>query len=160
MNVVLTKPLFDWNALEESPTIRTIRQILGAIPDGKLLASLRVHRGLGRDDYPFPALWGSVLLKVILRHPNQEACLAELRRNRDLWRLIGIETEKKAPKKWNITRFLAVLGSEPHFTILREMFGEMVGGLGKEVEDLGEQATGDATHLNAREGRSMERRCG
>ena len=156
MNVLLTKPMFEWNGLEDSPTIQTIRKILDSIPDGRLLESLRRHRGLGRNDYLIPRLWGTVLLRGILRHERMESCLAELRRNRDLRRVIGIETEDQVPHDYNISRFMLVLGSEPHFTIVREMFGEMVVGLGKEVEDLGEQATGDATHLNGRAGRSEE----
>jgi hypothetical protein len=150
MNVQLTKPLFEWDALEDSPTVRTIRALLDSIPDAELLASLRTHRGHGRADYPVHVLWGTLLVKVLLRHVHMEDCLAELRRNRDLRRVIGIEV----PKKWNMTRFQETLGREPHRSLLREIFDEMARGLSERVEDLGEQVSGDATVLSARGRRS------
>jgi len=35
------QPLFAWECLEDSPSLRTIRQALAMIPDGKLLESFR-----------------------------------------------------------------------------------------------------------------------
>ena len=52
-----TKRLFAWECLEDSPALRTVREALSAIPDGKLLDSLRFSRGRGRDDYPVEVLW-------------------------------------------------------------------------------------------------------
>ena len=112
------KPLFDWGALEDSPSLQTIKDLLAALPDGKLLDSLRFARGKGRNDYPVHVLWGVVVLRVALRHVSTEAVLAELRRNEGLRRLIGIESERGVPKAWNISRFEDVLGQEPHGTDL------------------------------------------
>jgi hypothetical protein len=47
-----TRPLFDWDALEDSPSLQTIRDLLAALPDAKLLESLRHARGKGRYEYP------------------------------------------------------------------------------------------------------------
>jgi hypothetical protein len=58
MRVAVTKPLFAWDCLEDNPSLRTIREFLRAIPDGRLLESLRSHRGRGRDEYPVEAEWG------------------------------------------------------------------------------------------------------
>lgn len=33
------KPLFAWDCLEDSPSLRTIRELLASLPDGKLLDS-------------------------------------------------------------------------------------------------------------------------
>lgn len=107
-------------------------------------------RGRGRDDYPVQARWGVVLLTIALRHPTFEACLEELGRNAELRRLIGIASEDQVPKKWNVSRFLDVLGHEPHHTRLREVFDQMAQRLGRAVGDLGRHAAGDATALNAR----------
>ena len=52
MKIHISKPLFAWECLEDSPTIETIRQLLEAIPDQDLIASLEAARGKGRDDYP------------------------------------------------------------------------------------------------------------
>jgi hypothetical protein len=144
------KPLFDWDALEDSPSLQTIKDLLAALPDAKLLDSLRRARGKGRNDYPVHVLWGVVVLRVVLRHVTTEAVLAELRRNDGLRRLIGIESEAGVPKAWNISRFEEVLGQEPHRTLLKEVFDVLIRRLGVAVADLGKDSAGDATGLSAR----------
>jgi len=144
------KPLFAWDCLEDSPSLRTIKDLLATLPDGKLLQSLRAARGKGRDDYPVSVLWGVVVLRVALRHLTTEATLAELRRNEGLRRIIGIESEAAVPKKWNMSRFEDVLGQEPHRTFLKEIFNVLIQNLGVAVGDLGRDTAGDATDLAAR----------
>lgn len=158
MYVHTTAPLFPWDALEDSPSLKTLRQLLAAVPDGKLLESLRLARGRGRNDCPVHVLWGVLLLTIALRHPGIEPCLCELGRNKELRELIGIESEGKVPKKWNLSRFLEVLGSEPHRTLLHEVFDAMAFRLGLAVEDLGAHTAGDATALNARRTQSAQGR--
>ena len=116
MQLANCQPLFAWDALEDSPSLGTIKRFLATIPDAPLLDSLRQARGHGRDDHPVPVLWGVLLLTIVLRHVHFEACLAELRRNDDLRALIGIprDEEDKVPDGWNVSRFLHVLGQEPH----------------------------------------------
>jgi len=144
------KPLFDWDSLEDSPSQQTIKDLLAALPDTKLLDSLRRARGKGRNDYPVHVLWGVVVLRVALRHTTTEAVLDELRRNGDLRRLIGIASEKDVPNSWNISRFEEVLGQEPHRTYLKEIFNVLIQHLGVAVSDLGKNSAGDATALSAR----------
>jgi hypothetical protein len=150
MRIAITKPLFAWDSLEDSPSLHTIQQLLALLPDGRLLQGLRDSRGRGRDDYPVSVLWGVVLLRIVLRHVSFEAVLAELRRNAGLAAWIGISSEKEVPKAWNVSRFLEVLGREPHRTRLQEMFEEMVRRLGQVVPDLGRHSAGDSTALHAR----------
>jgi hypothetical protein len=145
-----TKPLFAWDSLEDSPSLNTIKDLLAAIPDGKLLNSLRAARGKGRNDYSISVLWGVVVLRIALRHVTTEAMLAELRRNEGLRRLIGIESERGVPKPWNISRFEEVLGQEPHRSLLKDVFDVLIQRLGIEVTDLGRNTAGDATALSAR----------
>src|SRR4051794_17894682 len=144
------KPLFAWDCLEDSPSLQTIKDLLAALPDAKLLNSLRNARGKGRDDYPVSVLWGVVVLRVALRHVTIEAMLAELRRNDGLRRLIGIESEAGVPKPWNMSRFEEVLGQEPHRSLLKAVFDELIARLGVAVADLGVNTAGDATALSAR----------
>jgi Transposase DDE domain/Transposase domain (DUF772) len=144
------KPLFAWDCLEDSPALQTIKDLLAALPDGKLLNSLRAARGKGRDDYPVSVLWGVVVLRVALRHITTEAVLAELRRNEGLRRIIGIESESGVPNKWNMSRFEDVLGQEPHRTLLKDVFNVLIQRLGIAVVDLGRDTAGDATNLSAR----------
>jgi hypothetical protein len=150
MIVHSAKPLFAWDDLEDSPSLQTIKDLLAALPDAKLLNSLRNARGKGRDDYPVSVLWGALVLRVALRHVTTEAVLGELRRNEGLRRLIGIASEAGVPKPWNMSRFEEVLGQEPHRTLLKTVFNELIVRLGVAIEDLGVATAGDATALSAR----------
>lgn len=150
MNIPATQPLFAWSCLEDCPTLQTIHQFLDTVPDQDLLSGLRVARGHGRDDYPVERLWRVVLLTIALRHTSFNACLAELHRNPALCRLLHINTEDHIPNGWNVSRFLDVLGTEPHLTALRGIFDHLTKRLGLAVPDLGRHTAGDATALNAR----------
>jgi len=158
MHIQATKPLFAWDSLEDSPTFKTIQQLLKVIPDQALLDSLRVARGKGRDDVPVRVAWGVLVLSVALRHPTIEACLGELRRNESLRKLIGIESEEAVPQKWNLSRFLDRMGQEPHLAQLHGIFDAMIQRLGSVVPDLGRHTAGDATSLNARRNLTGSRR--
>jgi Transposase DDE domain len=152
MLLATTEPLFPWDALDDCPSLGTIRRVLAAIPDQPLLDSLRLHRGKGRDDCPIPVLWGVIVLTILLRHVNFAACLAELTRNDDLRVLIGLPRDdaSQVPKPWNVSRFLEVLGQPPHLDHLRAVFDHLVQRLGQTVPDLGVHTAGDASALNAR----------
>lgn len=152
MLLATSQPLFPWDALEDSPSLATIKQLLAALPDATLLDGLRRARGHGRDDHPVSVLWGVLVLTILLRHVHFEACLADLRRNDDLRALIGIprDDESKVPDSWNVSRFLHVLGQEPHRTHLQDIFNVMVTRLGVAVPDLGSHTAGDSAALNAR----------
>jgi hypothetical protein len=143
-------PLFAWGQLEDHATLRTIRDFLNAVPDQPLLDGLRAARGKGRDNYPVPLLWRVVLLTILLRHVSFNACLAELHRNPALCRLLDISEEAGIPNGWNLSRFLDVLGQEPHLTALRRVFDHLTRQLGLAVPDLGRHTAGDATALAGR----------
>jgi hypothetical protein len=96
-----------------------------------------------------------VLLTIILRHVSIAACLDELHRHDALGRLIGIASEEQIPKAWNLSRFLDVLGQEPHLTNLRATFDAMVERLGAVIPDLGQHTAGDSAALNARRSRQQ-----
>src|SRR3954449_13452736 len=150
MVIPAAKPLFAWDELEDSPSLRTVKEILDALPDAKLLDSLRRARGKGRNDYPVRVLWGVVVLRVALRHLTTEAVLGELRRNAGLRALLGIDSERGVPKPWNISRFEDTLGREPHRALLKEVFNVLIERLGVAVPTLGVDTAGDATALSAR----------
>ena len=63
-----TRRLFAWEALEDGPTIRTIRKLLEVIPDERFLASLTKGRGRGRNDVPVQVAWRILVLTAALRH--------------------------------------------------------------------------------------------
>lgn len=101
-------------------------------------------------------MWGTLLLTIALRHTMIEQCLAELRRNESLRRLIGIESEDAVPKKWSMSRFLAVLGQEPHLSAVRALFDRVIQRLGEVVPDLGRHTAGDSTGLSARRSEAVK----
>jgi hypothetical protein len=142
--------LFAWGQLEDHPTLLTIRDFLDTVPDQRLLDGLQAARGKGRNDYPLVLLWRVVLLTILLRHVSFNACLAELHRNPALCRLLGIQGEPDIPNGWNLSRFLDVLGREPHLTALRQVFDSLARRLGTAVPDLGRHTAGDATALAGR----------
>jgi hypothetical protein len=150
MSTHAAQPLFAWGTLEDCPTLQTIRALLDTIADQDLLAGLRAARGHGRNDYPVERLWRIVLLTIALRHASFNACLAELHRNPALCRLLDIASEDQIPNGWNLSRFLDVLGQEPHLGAVRAIFAHLVRRLGQAVPDLGRHTAGDATALNAR----------
>lgn len=125
MKIHISRPLFAWECLEDSPTIKTIRQLLEAVPDQDPIASLEAAQGKGRDDHPIRTLWGVVVLAVGLRHPTFKHCPSELRRNQSLRKLIGIESEERVPRKWNVSGLLDTLGQTPHRDSLYGIFDAM-----------------------------------
>lgn len=159
MKIAITKPLFAWDALEDSPALKSVRVLLEAIPDYALLQSLRQARGKGRDDYPVEVLWGTLVLAVALRHISTDACIEDLQRNPALRLLIGIESEDQVPDADNMSRFLARLGEEPHLTHLRAVFDTMAKRLGLAVSDLGKDTAGDSTGLAGRAALSKKLQC-
>jgi hypothetical protein len=150
MKIHITRPLFAWACLEDSPSLVTLREVLALFPDAALLTALREARGKGRDDYPVEVLWGTLLLQIILRHATMEACLGELRRNPPLRALIGIKDEGAVPGPDNMSRFLKRLGEPDLLLLLTAAFEGMVGQLAEAVPDLGVHTAGDSTGLSAR----------
>ena len=121
-------------------------------PTPRSVEGLRRARGRGRDDFPVSLLWGVAVLTPLLRHASYDACLAEVRRNPALQRLLGIETDDQIPHHWNLSRFLDVLGHPAHLAAMRACFDAMVRRLAEVVPDLGRRTAGDATALSARRG--------
>lgn len=150
MYIHAAQPLFAWGQLEDHPTLVTIRDFLEAVPDQQLIAGLQAARGKGRNDYPLLRLWRVLLLTIALRHVSFNACLAELHRNPALCRLLDIASEEEIPNGWNLSRFLDVLGQEPHLTALRQVFDALAQRLGTAIPDLGRHTAGDATALAGR----------
>jgi hypothetical protein len=150
MLIHAAQPLFAWGELEDCPTLATIHDALRTVPDQQLLDGLVQARGHGRDDYPVARLWHIVLLTILLRHHSFNDCLAELHRNPSLCRLLGITAEEQIPNSHNLSRFLDVLGQEPHLTALRHIFDALACPLSRAVPELGRHTAGDATALSGR----------
>src|SRR3954453_1873300 len=156
MRLFATDPLFAWLRLEDHPQLSTLAQLLQVLPDQQLLDGLRRARGRGRNDFPVERLFSVVVLTVVLRHQSFESCIAEMHRNPSLCRLVGIACVEHIPNAWNVSRFLDVLGQEPHLSRLRVVFDHLVVRLGRAVPELGRHTAADATGLNARPKKDAE----
>ena len=55
MRIAITKPLFAWDSLQDSPSLKTIREFLEVVPDGKLLQR---HPGPGVAQVQRTGLFG------------------------------------------------------------------------------------------------------
>jgi Transposase DDE domain len=150
MRIHATQPLFAWSELEDSPSLTTIRGVLGSLPDQPLLDALRQARGHGRNDYPLEVLWGVVVLSVLCRHVWLNDCLAELHRNPALCRILGIHKVCDIPGPHNLSRFLDLLGRPEPLRALRGVFDTVVTDLGAVVTDLGRQSAGDTSALKGK----------
>lgn len=150
MRLHTTDPLFPWDKLPDTADIASLKNMLDHLPDQPLLWALRRYRGNGRNDYPVHVLWRTHLLRVMLRHPTMEDCLAELRRNPALRQVAGIDETMKVPAPCNMSRFLEVLGRPEHLKLSTAMFEQMARVLGEAVPDLGANLAGDSAALSAR----------
>ena len=150
MRILTTGKLFDWESLDDSPDLKTLRLFLEWLPDGKILHALRLRRYKGRNDYPVQVLWRVHWIRYALRHATMEQCLAELRRNPALRNLALISSVRGVPKPWNVSRFEEVLGEPELLALIRGMFEELIGKLGSVVPDLGRHLAGDSSCLSAR----------
>jgi Transposase DDE domain len=150
MQLFVTDPLFAWARLEDHPQLSTLRHLLEILPDQALIEGLEAARGNGRNDFPIRVLWGVFVFTVALRHTSFASCLDELHRNPALYRLLGIASVDDIPKDYNLSRFVEVVGQEPHLSELRKVFDVLVQRLGVAVPDLGQHTAGDSTGLNGR----------
>ena len=156
MKIHINKPLFAWDCLEASPTLAVLQEFLELLPDEKLLKALQRYRAKGRNDYPVTVCWGICMLRIACRQVTMDGMLQELHRNPVLAYMIGIESEKQIPDKYNMSRFEEVLGLPEHVAMLHEMFNGMVARLAGAVQDLGTHLAGDAAALHARPARKAD----
>src|SRR3981081_1283209 len=122
MQLHTSDPLFAWARLDDHPELSTLKLLLESLPDQALLDGLQRARGHGRDDFPIPVLWGVFVFTIALRHASFVSCLEELKRHPESQGLLGIATVQDIPKDYNLSRFVDVLGQEPHLSELRKVF--------------------------------------
>ena len=151
MIIHAAKPLFAWDCLEDSPSLQTIKDLLAALPDAKLLDSLRTARGKGRNDYPVTVLWGvdracGSPRGISPPRPCSPNCAA----TKDSAGSSASSRRPACPRSGTCRGSRTSLGQEPHRTLLKEIFNVLIRRLGVAVADLGRDTAGDATALSAR----------
>ncbi len=66
MRIHISKPLFAWADLDESPTLNTVREFLESVSGTELMWRLERARGKDPKDNPVRVLWGVILLTTVL----------------------------------------------------------------------------------------------
>jgi len=118
---------------------------------GTRLTEIPMHLTLAKPLFAWDSLEDSPSLatvKTFLASIPDARLLDMLRRYRGRGR--DDEEERHVPKSWNVSRFLDVLGREPHLGELRRIFDAMVQRLGLAVSDLGPRKNSSDCTMAAR----------
>ena len=162
-----------WDVLrndeELPPGLEEAREFLACLEecDGDLVRALELERGHGRDDYPARAMWRFMAVCLFLRHGRFSQMLGELRRSRDLARLLGfnepLPNRFVLPPAYVVSRFHGKLKEERYRLLLKQIHVKTVGLARQEDPTIGQHAAGDATdvrthgHAARKEGEEEER---
>lgn len=99
MTIIQKLHAFSWknfqDDLQNFGDLERFKLAIETIPDGKLIQTLEILRGNGRDDHPLEAMWNSLLSGIVFDHPSIESLRRELRRNAQLREVCGFD-----PLKW------------------------------------------------------------
>lgn len=90
--------LFSWVDVEAHSDLDRLSLVLEYLPDAELIRALEAMRAKGRDDYPVPAMWNSVVAGVVFQHVSVSSLLRELSRNPALMDRCGFEMLPMAKK--------------------------------------------------------------
>jgi len=162
-----------WDVLRKDgdlpPGLEEVREflVLSEECDGELVRALELERGHGRDDYPVRAMWRLMAVSLYLRKGRFSDLLGELRRSRDLARLLGFQeplpNHFEIPSNYVVSRFHKKLKEERYRLLLKQIHVKTVELVRREDPAIGEHAAGDATdvrthgHAARREGEKETR---
>ncbi len=154
---------------ELAPGLREVRDFLEVLGecDQELISALETERANGRDDYPVRAMWRLMAVQLFLRKGLFSDLLGELRRNKDLARLLRFNEplpgEFLQPPAHVLSRFHAKLKQEKYQLMIKKIHAKTVYLLRQEDSTIGEHAAGDSTdirthgHSVRREGKEEEK---
>lgn len=89
MKIVTQISTFDYEEIEILGDLERCKLLINNVPDEKIVEELQKIRGKGRNDYPIPAVWNSILIMPLIECSTVEQLRRELSRNRDLRKLCG-----------------------------------------------------------------------
>lgn len=158
MNIIPQLSLFEESEFENLGDLQRLTNVIGAIPDQKIVARLYKIRGKGRNDWPCEAMWNSFVASFLFEHPTVEALLREMRRNKQLRAICGFEPQAHrqkdgtvkidlVPSKSAYPKFLKNLqdcGKE-----LKEIFDEMVGYMYDNLDGFGQDLMVDGKAIQS-----------
>ncbi len=154
MAIIQELHLFSWKNFQESlqdlGDLERLKLVIETMPDKKLMQTLRVLRGNGRNDHPVAAMWNSVLAGIVYEHVSIESLRRELSRNAQLREMCGfnpLEGVYAVPSKSAYSRFL--LNLVKHESLVREMFDCLVKELSLLFPNFGKNFAGDGKAIES-----------
>lgn len=154
MAIIHERNLFSWKDFQDDAQslgdLERLKLVLETLPDRKLVQTLSILRGNGRNDHPIQAIWNSVLAGIVYEHVSIESLRRELSRNAQLREMCGFDPilgVKAVPSKSAYNRFLAKLME--HETFIREMFDCLVKELTTLVPNFGINLAGDGKAIHS-----------
>ena len=148
MAIIQTLYLFSWkNFQDELQTLGDLERfqlLIETMPDTKLMNTLRGLRANGRNDYPIPAVWNSILAGIVFEHASIASLRRELSRNAQLREMCGFDPilgVNAVPSKSAYNRFLATLLAQE--SLVRDMFNSLVQELRNIFPNFGRNLAGD-----------------
>lgn len=154
MAIIHERNLFSWkdfqNDAQHLGDLERLKLVIETLPDQKLIYTLSLLRGNGRNDHPVQAMWNSILAGIVYEHASIESLRRELSRNAQLREMCGFNPilgAESVPSKSAYNRFLRkLLAHEP---FVREMFDCLVKELTIIFPDFGKNLTGDGKAIHS-----------
>lgn len=154
MAIIHERNLFSWKDFQDDVQnlgdLERLNLVIKTLPDQKLINTLSILRGNGRNDYPIKAIWNSVLAGIVYEHVSIESLRRELSRNAQLREMCGFNPIlgiKSVPSKSAYNRFLSSL--VVHEPLIREMFDYLVKELITHFPDFGTNLAGDGKAIHS-----------
>ena len=154
MAIIQKQYLFSWknfhNDVQTLGDLERFKLVIETMPDKKLMKTLRLLRGNGRNDYPIEAMWNSILAGIIYEHVSIESLRRDLSRNAQLREMCGFNPilgVKSVPGKSAYNRFLSNLFK--HEFLIREMFDCLVKELTVLFPGFGKNLAGDGKAIHS-----------
>lgn len=154
MAIIHERSLFSWKDFQDDTQnlgdLERLRVVIETLPDQKLIHTLGILRGNGRNDHPIQAVWNSILAGIVYQHGSIESLRRELSRNAQLREMCGFDPilgVRSVPSKSAYNRFLLkLLAHEP---LVREMFDLLVKELIIYFPEFGTNLAGDGKALHS-----------
>jgi len=139
--------MFVWeNDLKNLGDLKRLQLVLDSLPDEKLMQTLEIERGHGRNDYPVRPMWNLIIAMIVFGHDRFADVIRELNRNVQLRFICGFGVGK-IPSATNVSRFIVNL--EKHQELITEIFFTLVAKLGELLPDFGEDVAIDSKWVHS-----------
>ena len=151
---IIHERFFSWKDFQDDiqnlGDLERLKLVMETLPDQKLIQTLSILRGNGRNDHPIQAMWNSILAGIVFEHASIESMRRELSRNAQLREMCGFNPilgAEAVPSKSAYNRFLSkLLAYEP---LVREMFDCLVKQLTSHFSDFGNKLAGDGKAIHS-----------